>query len=322
MIVDRAVSCADEPPPGSILPPAMPSYSGGACPALAPGMNTIASGGANRQFQIVLPSDYDPATDRLPVLFMWHYLGGSSGGMITNGTVQAAADAERFIAVVPEKKGDLPIPFSDNDWCWPYLTTHSQSRVDEELRFFDDMLACVAEQYAINDSCVSSVGVSAGALWTSRLLQLRSDRLASAIVISGGVGPASPVSYVDVPNWVGAPRPMPVMVVWGGAGDSCVLDFDTASRNLIGELASNGHAIESCIHNCGHSVPPVDDPQTGLAVLYRFALDHPYWLVAGETPYRATGLPDNTPSWCALGDTAVERVGECTSDHGADCPQI
>ncbi len=320
---DRVVTCSDPPPPGSVLPPPLPAYSGGTCPAIAIGYNHIASGGADREFLVVAPADYDPATETLPVVFMWHYLGGDANAMLEQGEVQAAADMLRFIAVIPNKKGDLPIPFtSSKDWCWPYLTTVPAARVEEEATFFDDMLACVAATYPINESCVSSVGVSAGALWTSQLAQLRADRLSSVLIISGGIGPASPVSLVDAMGWTGASRPMPAMIVWGGAMDHCVLNFDMASRNIIAALVGEGHFVEECIHNCGHAVPPMDDPTAGLASLYRFTIDHPYWLRPGESPYHVTGLPAGTPSWCGIGpDSATERTGMCTSTSAdSGCP--
>ena len=58
---------------------------------------------------------------------------------------------------------------------WPFDITQSQTRMDEEFLFFDDMLACVEAQYHINTSCVSTVGVSAGALFTDQLAQARSN---------------------------------------------------------------------------------------------------------------------------------------------------
>ncbi|NUO47333.1 MAG: hypothetical protein HOV80_00605, partial [Polyangiaceae bacterium] len=51
--------CGDPKPAGAPDPAPAPPYSGGTCPALAAGMNTIASGGADRQFMLVLHSDYD-----------------------------------------------------------------------------------------------------------------------------------------------------------------------------------------------------------------------------------------------------------------------
>jgi len=264
----------------------------------------------------VTPTTIAPG-EVLPVLFMWHWLGGSADGFLDQGNVQAAADTYRFIAAIPEKKGDvvISIPFvRDIDMVWPYLTTSSDTRVDEELTFFDDMLACVSAQFSVNQDCISSVGVSAGALWTSQLLQKRADRLASAIVLSGGVGPASGTTLVDIRPWESPPpaHALPTLVLWGGPMDTCAINFQTASHHLEDGLGDNGSFIVECIHNCGHGVPPVDDPTLGVAALYHFAIDHPYWLATGESPYYVRGLPTGMPDWCSIGSgTATPRTGMC-----------
>jgi predicted esterase len=281
-VASRDVRCGDPAPAGAVLPPSLPSYSGGTCPTLVPGRNVLRSGPVDRELLVVVPAGYDPATERLPVVFMWHYLGGSANSMLTHGQAQESADALRFIAVIPEKLGDLAItiPFAGAfDPAWPYLESASETRVEQELTFFDDMLACIASTYAIDESCVSTVGVSAGALWTAQLLQRRSERLASAILMSGGIGPATSGLGaglgLEVRGWTGATHAMPVLVGWGGPSDQCGLAFERASTNLESHLGD--HFVEECVHNCGHAVPPVD-ATVGLRVLWGFALDHPYWL--------------------------------------------
>ncbi len=325
----RDVRCGDPAPPGASLPPPLPAYSAGSCPAIAAGRNAFTSGGVTREFLVVVPTDYDPAVERLPVVFMWHYLGGSADSMLTHGQAQESADALRFIAVIPEKLGDLAIELplvGTFDPAWPYLESASDARVQQELTFFDDMLACVAGAFAIDESCISTVGVSAGALWTSQLLQHRSERLASAIVMSGGIGPATSGLGaglgLEVRGFTGVTHRMPILLGWGGPRDQCGLAFQRASLNLESHL--EGHFVEECVHNCGHTVPPVD-AAAGLSVLWSFALDHPYWLRDGESPYLARGRPSGTPDWCGLGvGSATPRVGECMPIEGAgglsSCP--
>ena len=306
----RDVRCGDPAPPGAALPAPLPPYSNGTCPQLVPGRNTLRSGGRDRQFLLVVPSEA-PTTPR-PLMVMWHWLGASASSVLNRGGVQAAADRLHFIAAIPEAATDLAItiPFVGTfDPKWPYLTITPEARTEQEAVFFDDMLACIAEQYPVDSSCVSTFGVSAGALWSSQLVQRRSTRLASALILSGGVGPATGVQQVEIKGWAGAQHRVPSLVAWGGPTDQCGLNFQTASRNLETGLA--GHAIIECVHNCGHAEPPIDDPM-GLSVLYNVALDHPYWLHPGETPYAVRGLPAGMPAWCALGrNSATPRTGEC-----------
>ncbi len=317
--MSRDLRCGDAPPPGATLPPPLPAYTGGACPTLRPGRNTLTSSGSRRELLLVTPTDMRP-DERLPVVVMWHHLGGDANSLLGQGEVQASADQLRFIAAIPEKKGDLTINVvvQQFDMVWPYLDQASAARMEEEAVFFDDMVACIAEQYPVEESCVATAGISAGALWSSQLLALRSERLASAIILSGGVGPATTNGFIDVRGWSGATHRASVLLAWGGATDACGADFHRASNNLGAALVAGGHFVEECVHNCGHAAPPVD-PAVGLPILWRFALDHPYWLEDGESPYLAAGLPEGTPSWCATGHgNAVERTGACTASMA--CP--
>jgi predicted esterase len=310
----RDVTCADPPPPGADLPDPPPAYSGGTCPALQAGPNTLKSGGADRRFLLVLPTDLKPEETNLPVLFLWHWLGGEAKDFLEEGDVQLATDQMRFIAAIPESKGDLNLFGFDPQW--PYLFYHSVERVEEEAAFFDDILACIASQFGINASCVSSAGVSAGALWTDQLAQARSKRLASIISLSGGVG--DPNGGYDpraaARPWSGADHKMPAIVLWGGPNDWCGLSFEAASKLLEQGLGADGHYFVECIHNCKHAKPPLEPPpgESEFGGLWRFFLDHPYWLRDGESPYQVRGLPANLPGWCAVGaGSATIREGEC-----------
>jgi predicted esterase len=326
----RDVRCGDPVPPGAELAPSLPSYSGAACPVLTPGRNKLLTGGVEREFLLVVPQGYDSSTERLPLVFMWHFLGGNAEDMLTKGEAQDSADHLRFIAAIPESQGDLaiavPVVNEEFDPEWPFLLNASQERFERELLFFDDMLACIGAQLLVDESCVSSVGVSAGALWTAQLIQHRGERLASAILISGGVGPATTgigsMLGLEVRGWGGVAHRMPIMVGWGGPTDQCGINFETASLNLESHL--DGHYVTECVHNCGHAMPPVDT-MAGLRALWGFALDHPYWLTDGESPYLVRGLPSDTPGWCAMGmGSATPRVGACewpdADSDGKGCP--
>lgn len=297
--------CAMTPPAGARQPPALPRYSGGSCPTLVAGMNGLKSGAANRSLLLALPKDLR-ADERPPLVFLWHWLGGSAESFYTKGDVQKAVDTQRFIAVMPVSKGDL--------FKWPFEVTTGQPRVDEELRYFDDMLSCVGQQFAVNRSCVSSAGVSAGALWTDLLAGQRGQYLSSAISLSGGTG--------GVAKPFGNPEHrMPFLVLWGGAMDNCLglVNFQAASKNLETALQSRGHFFLECVHNCGHAEPPFEAP-LGLSTyagLWQFVFDHPYWLEPGASPYLKEGLPAAMPPWCGIGaGSATPRTGVCPNKPG------
>lgn len=302
------MSCASPTPAGAPTPPPPKTYAG-TCPVLVSGRNTISSGGKDREFLLIFPEDIQPG-EQLPVAFLWHWLNASANSFATKGEVQAAANQQRFIAIIPEADDNAL-----NVFTWPYTVATPSTAIQAELGLFDDLLSCVSQEFDTNLSCVSSIGVSAGALWTVVLTGNRSEYLSSAIVLSGGTDVAQVKSYVK------PTRKVPELVLWGGPADQCVtINFQTASHNLEQHLSDDGHFLLECVHNCAHTEPPFDPPSGGSKYtgLWQFWLDHPYWLPAGQSPYLSDGIPAATPEWCAIGaGNATPRTGMC---EPADCP--
>lgn len=296
--------CRDEPPPGVTPPPPLPVYEG-VCPELVPGLNMIDSNGNPREFLLIVPSDLQPE-ENLPVVFLWHWLGGDAQDFLEQGDVQNAVDQFRFVAVIPSSKGDVLFQ-------WPFSIIDPDARADEELDFFDDMLACVAEQYNVAEHCIASAGVSAGALWTGQLASARGGFLSSMLSLSGGTGGQA------VKPWGGSPHKMPAMVLWGGPMDFCVaVDFNNTSIDLETNLQKEGHFVLECIHNCMHGAPPfsVAEGETAFAPLWKFVISHPYWLQDGDSPYLESGVPADMPEWCGVGvGGSMPREGECGPDQ-------
>lgn len=299
------VTCDTKPPRGAPKPPPPPAYSGGMCPKLVIGRNTIKTATGDREFVLVGPKTIDPKKP-LPLTFMWAWLAGDADQFVTIGMLEALTEKYHFLAAVPD-------PGKDVSFNWPFHLLATDARRDQEFVLFDDILACVSEQFPVNAGCVSSVGVSAGALFTSLLIGGRGDYLASAIVLSGGVGGI-------IKPWIVPEHKLPVFVLWGGATDQCfgILNFQATTATLETALMDGNHFVVECTHNCGHAVPPFD---TGSPVepVIDFVLKHPYWLAPGESPYNESGLPDVYPDWCAIGvGNAVPREGECPA--GFACP--
>lgn len=298
------VLCGTAPPDGAQMPAPLPEPTE-PCPAFVPGDNALMSAGNERSVMVVAPSDLQP-DEQLPVVFLWHWLGGSAESFIEVADVQNAADQFRFLALVPVDKGDLI-------FRWPFTAAEDDERVQEEFTYFDDVLACAAQSYPIDNTCVSSVGVSAGALFTAQLGWARSEYLSSIVSLSGGTGGV-------VRPWGGASHILPAMVLWGGPDDFCVaVDFEMTSADLEANLEADGHAVVECEHNCGHAAPPfeTDDPElTPYAAMWRFFLDHPYWVEPGQTRW-ADEKPSFAPQWCSVGvGASTPREGECPDGPG------
>ena len=307
----------DAPPPANAPTPVSPALPTAGCPALVSGSNTLTSTGHAREFLLVIPDNLQP-DEHPPVLFMWHWLGGSANSFLERGEVQDAASSQRFIAVLPLSKGAMVFATSFNT-RWPFDITQPQSRMDEEFTFFDDMLACVEAQYTVNRNCVSTVGVSAGALFTDQLAQARSTTLSSFISLSGGT------NATIIKPWTTAARKLPGVVLWGGDGPpqmdgvkdilGCIglgMDFSVASKTMEQKLTTDGHFFIECKHNCGHVEPPLEPPpgESKYSGMWEFALNHPFWLPTGSSPFLETGMPASLPQWCGIGsDSATPRSG-------------
>jgi predicted esterase len=265
-------------------------------------MNNITSTVA-RQFILVVPSNLQ-ASERLPLVFLWHWMGASATDFLERGEIQQAADAQRFIGVIPESIGATVL--GTIDVKWPFDVSQTQQRVDEEMQFFDDMLTCVSEQYNVNEQCVSTAGVSAGALWSGQLASYRGDYLSSFISLSGGTGGSL------IRPWGHPAHKMPAIVLWGGPTDNCfsIMNFVQTSADLEQNLTADGHFFIECVHNCGHGEPPIDSGSTSkYQMLFDFVFDHPFWTGAGVSPYLQSGLPASFPTWCGIGaGSAVPRT--------------
>ncbi len=303
---DYRYLCDVEPPPGAAQPPPPKAYTGGTCPTLAAGSNTLVSGGVERSFLLALPEEL--ADDELlPLAVLWHPLATDADVYLEQGELEAAINEQRFIGVMPEDKGDLYLQ-------WPWTVWDSDSRVEEELVFFDDILACVAEQLPINLHCVGNAGVSSGGLWADQVGHLRGEYLSSLISISGGVG--APGDWL-VRSWEGATHVMPTLNLWGGPEDQCyVFEFTPLAERLGQDVEQDGHMVVECVHNCGHAIPPKDtEGGSQFEMFWQFFLDHPYWLEDGESPY-VDALPVTFPDWCSIGNgSATMRTGECGMEN-------
>lgn len=293
-----------EPPVGERRPPypELPTYSLGECPILqgAPDragslVDPFPSGEQMRRFRLVVPSHYD-GSEPLPLVMGWHWLNASSGSFWEEAEMQSAVEQMNFIAVLPDA---LRNENDDRTYLlsWPFAEVWGY---DAEMTFLEDMLACVTEQFNIDQERIYGIGVSAGGLWLTTIATSEQSKYFAAIeVLSGGLGDMLGVWRME---YTPQPNKLPTMVLWGGPGDWLALSFHEASMRLRDELVADDHFVVECTHDAGHGVPPVEPPpgDTRFRFLWRFMFDHPY--SEDGSPYLADGLPDVFPDWCAIPD--------------------
>lgn len=264
-------AAADESGADTSSPFDPPAYSGGACPALADGAQDFVSGDDTRRVKIRLPAEPQGA----PVLFAWHWLGGTSGEIIRYMDLEALADSEGVIVIAPDSR-------DEEAYEWAFLDNDPDTNPDAIL--FRDLLACAHATWGVDLNRVHATGMSAGGLWTTWLTMYQAEWLSSTAPLSGGTLPGSYAS----PDWA-----LPVLLTWGGPTDVYqTLSFDDANQYFSSELQDDGSFVVECVHDGGHTIP---DGAT--EYVWRFLADHPRDLMA--EPY-AGGLPDTFPEWCAL----------------------
>ncbi len=241
------------------------------CPDMVDGlMEGFVSCGAPRTFEIHLPDDHDPAQS-YPILFVFHGLGGSHEGLAMVSGMADLVDVHDFILVVPSST-QLPVE-------WEQFTL----RDNLDLAWFDDTLLCALDQLGADPNRVFVSGMSAGGLYSSYLGLMRSEVIAAAAPMSGGL----------IINYPPTERKVPYMLSWGGENDFAVeQNFHTFANNLLGKLARGGHFSIACNHGNNH----VWDQRVNESV-WRFFNDHP--LDVEGLPYR-DGLPGTFPDFCRI----------------------
>ncbi|MEQ9502736.1 MAG: hypothetical protein RIT81_38055, partial [Deltaproteobacteria bacterium] len=251
------------PPP----PPTPPVYPG-TCPVFTNGNNSnFLSAGQSRSFLMTLPANPVGAG----VVFVWHWLGGNPTDATNWMGYSTAAGTDPVIVIAPNSC------CSSGEWQTGVLPPNN---VDIEM--FDDVLACLSVQYNVDMNRVWSVGHSAGALFTTFLMQHRANYLASVAALSGGQ-----LGGFTVPQ-----SPIPALLVWGGPTDTYgSFSFETATLNLSNNLQNNGHFVVHCSGTFGHQLPP------GQPFTWEFLRDHPRGVQ--PEPYQF-GLPPTLPSYCFI----------------------
>lgn len=260
-------------------PPVAPLFAG-TCPDLQTGSVEFSVGGHTRRAEVYLPAEPKGAG----VLFLWHGLGDSAKNFASGMSAKTMASQLGLIVVVPNSCCAYPVQKA----CCNQLTAWNfVSEFDRDLSLFDGTLSCLDQQHAIDRTRVYSSGFSAGALWTTFLLMNRSEYLAAAGPMSGGIN--------NFNLWTAPKRAVPVIDTSGGTTDvfaDGLIDFQTSTADLNAELTKAGHFVVHCQHQLGHTVPA----KMALFVM-EFLAAHRWGDSASPM---AAGLPSTAPTGCKI----------------------
>lgn len=249
-----------------------PVYSQGTCPVLESGRNTeFVHEGGSHDLWIHLP----PEPEGAPVLFAWHWLGGTASQLVSAMDLDGLAEREGVIVVAPDSAG------SEFEWAFDQIDPEG----NPDLALFRDLLSCVHNQWSVDLDRIWTTGMSAGGLWTSYLTMHEGEWLAASAPLSGGTFPG----YYWTPE-----STMPVMVTWGGPSDTYgggAVNFEELSEDFSQQLQADGHFVVECVHTRGHTLPP-----DATDLVWGFLSAHTY----GEPSPWESGLPSDVPDWCRV----------------------
>jgi predicted esterase len=166
---------------------------------------------------------------------------------------------------------------------------------DEDLLYFDAMMQCIHEQYAIDDARIYSFGFSAGAVFSNLLSAIRPHLFAATISESGAW-------FNDQAQWADVLVPIiqwrwpafnpadggNILLTHGGPNDfATVISLETANEKALPFLYNAGRTVTECEHGFGHTL----DPDLTEAMYYEWMWAH--W--RGGPPIG--GLPPSFPVW-------------------------
>ena len=240
-----------------------PAFSQGACPELRPGWNR-SFGASGRDFLLEVPGSGGPYA----VIFVWHGANGAAAPF--DELLRSPAERDGYLLVVPDGQGRFPV-----EW-----DLHG----DLDLGFFDDVLACLVQQFPVDRRRVHAAGYSAGGVMAARLAERRAGQLASLVSWSGGIRDDRHRLVVGP-----LPRALPGLLYHGGADDRPAWVGQPGTLELAEALLAAGQRPVVCDHEQGHTIPDTDRTFLDMGA---FFIAHPW---GGSDPAEA-GV--SLPAYC------------------------
>lgn len=243
-----------DPPPVGIPPPPV------ICNPINAGLSSVVVNGDVRLFSVQMPAN----TSRMAILFLWH--GFLEWPDIFRNEIVYDVPAGRWVAFDPNA---FPMPLMivtpwDTKMIPPWGLDWDIVSGAVDVPYFDAMLQCIREQYAIDDSRIYSFGFSAGAVFSNLLASIYPDLFAATISESGAWF-NDPAQWADVLvpiiqwQWppLNAAHRGNVLLTHGGPNDfATVISLESANQKALPFLHGHGRTVVECAHTFGHTRAP------------------------------------------------------------------
>ena len=161
---------------------------------------TLTFQGDTRSYDLHVPPQYDGKTP-LPLVFVFHSLGGDAAAIANSTGFNAKADAEGFFVVYPQGL--------NNSWNAGTCCGASSEHNVDDVGFVKTLLAQLRSELAVNDSRVYAAGGSNGGMLAYRL----------ACDLSDDIAAIAPVGATSVVERCNATAPVSVIAVHGTADE-------------------------------------------------------------------------------------------------------
>jgi polyhydroxybutyrate depolymerase len=247
----------------------------------------ITAAGVKRRFRLFVP-DFRPRIDRLPLVFVFHGLGG-------NGTQVAAAT--KFEDLAKDQKFMVCCPDAiDGKWA---IARSADTRKD--IEFIRQIVSRIHKAFPLNRYRIYATGMSMGAYFCHHLANAKSKWVAAIAPHSGGLGTLAATGIT-------AKRKYPVLLIHGEQDRIVSADH---SRTAKAAYEKAGHTVRlRVVEGLGHAWATEQDITKAI---WRFFQQHPLgWRKPTATP---TTLPAG-----ALGPAPVPGPGPAPGPPPAPAP--
>ena len=152
-----------------------------ACNTTTTGMCTISVGGIDRQYFVVLPSNYN-ANTAYPIVFLWHGLNGTASQLIGGGFMAYYGVRTGFPNAIYVAAQGLPSGMNDSgtDYGWPNTN-------GRDINFLKAMLAGLESNYCVDQNRIFSTGMSYGGMMSDTIGCQMPDVFRALGVMSGSL---------------------------------------------------------------------------------------------------------------------------------------
>lgn len=157
--------------------------------------------GKSLPYQLLVPKDYTPGSDKVWPLVVWLHGSGEVG---TDNTTQIRPIAKTFLADGDRTPAFVLVPQCPPKMAWHASGFNKAPEIAESSRMLVATIAELQKEFELDDRRVCLGGFSMGGYGVWELLIRYPGVFAAAFPIAGGTGdrPALPPLVKDVPIWI------------------------------------------------------------------------------------------------------------------------